>query len=106
MRFACSTNCCKFNYLKNIVSYTGKEQNETVSASESSYTLQNLIEGQTYIINISAKMEEGQYGPWTTSKKVLFKSSKTFGKFTLCFKTRFITNIMSLLKCFKNIYEV
>ncbi|XP_076097440.1 uncharacterized protein LOC143067766 isoform X2 [Mytilus galloprovincialis] len=56
----------------------GKEQNETVSASESSYTLQNLIEGQTYIINISAKMEEGQYGPWTTSKKVLFKSPKTF----------------------------
>ncbi|XP_063434974.1 uncharacterized protein LOC134716122 [Mytilus trossulus] len=56
----------------------GKEQNETVSASESSYTLQNLIEGQTYIINISAKMEDGQYGPWTTSKKVLFKSPKTF----------------------------
>ncbi|XP_071177342.1 interleukin-6 receptor subunit beta-like isoform X9 [Mytilus edulis] len=56
----------------------GKEQNETLSASESSYTLQNLIEGQTYIINISAKMEEGQYGPWTTSKKVLFKSTKTF----------------------------
>ncbi|XP_052058896.1 uncharacterized protein LOC127699161 isoform X3 [Mytilus californianus] len=55
----------------------GKEQNETVSPSESSYTLKNLIQGQTYIVNISAKMEDGQYGPWSNSKKVLFKSPKT-----------------------------